>query len=257
MKKILLIGELGEIERSINDCLTEHYQVQLCAMQVSQVKAMMKIAKPQLIIISQTGSSNIDKEIFQEIRRISSVVPVIGITSEEQWKKYSQLYHDEHFQVLFRPILKNKLLKICEEMLKEERNMQNQEQEEAVSAKKKKIMLVDDSALALRNLKSMLQPKYDVCLAKSGEQALEMIPRKEPDLILLDYEMEGMDGKDTFAAIKSDERMEHIPVVFLTSISDKQAIYSVLKMKPEGYILKPPDSQRIFETIEEILNEEL
>ena len=68
-----------------------------------------------------------------------------------------------------------------------------------------------------------------------------------------DYEMEGMDGRDTFKAMKEDEDMKWIPVVFLTSVADRQSIYSVLKSKPDGYILKPPDEERIFETIEEIL----
>ena len=71
---------------------------------------------------------------------------------------------------------------------------------------------------------------------------------------MLDYEMEGMDGKTTFEAMKEDEDMKWIPVVFLTSVADRKSIYDVLKSKPDGYILKPPDEEKIFETIEEILN---
>lgn len=119
--------------------------------------------------------------------------------------------------------------------------------------REKKIMLVDDSALLLRRMKSMLEKHYEICLAKSGEQALKMIPKENPDLILLDYEMDGMDGKSTFEAMKEDEEMRGIPVVFLTSIADRKSIYSILKSKPDGYILKPPDENRIKETIEEIL----
>lgn len=118
---------------------------------------------------------------------------------------------------------------------------------------KKKIMLVDDSALLLRSMKSMLKKKYDICLAKSGEQALKLIPREKPDLILLDYEMDGMDGKSTFEAMKKDEDMRWIPVVFLTSIADRKTIYDVLKTKPNGYILKPPDENKIYEVLQEIL----
>ena len=62
----------------------------------------------------------------------------------------------------------------------------------------------------------------------------------------------GMDGRDTFEAMKDDEEMQEIPVVFLTSVSDADSIYSILKMEPEGYILKPPDEKRIREKIEEI-----
>lgn len=118
---------------------------------------------------------------------------------------------------------------------------------------RKKIMIVDDSALLLRSMKSMLEKYYHVCLAKSGEQALSMIPDVKPDLILLDYEMDGMDGKDVFEAIKEDEDAQSIPIVFLTSVAKRDPIYSVLRLKPDGYILKPPDEKRILETIEEIL----
>ena len=118
---------------------------------------------------------------------------------------------------------------------------------------RKKVLLVDDSAIMLRSMKSMLDRHYDICLAKSGEQALKVILREQPDLVLLDYEMEGMDGKETFEAMKKDAYMSTIPVVFLTSVSDRKTIYSVLKTEPDGYLLKPPDEKRILETIEETL----
>lgn len=118
---------------------------------------------------------------------------------------------------------------------------------------KKKILLVDDSAIMLRSLKSMLDKHYNVCLAKSGEQALRIIPGEKPDLVLLDYEMEGMDGKETFEKMKKNANMSTIPVIFLTSIADRKIIYSVLKTEPDGYLLKPPDEERILKTIEETL----
>lgn len=47
--------------------------------------------------------------------------------------------------------------------------------------------------------------------------------------------------------------MRTIPVVFLTSKASKKTVYSVLKSRPDGYILKPPDEKRILETIVEVL----
>ena len=52
---------------------------------------------------------------------------------------------------------------------------------------KKKIMIVDDSPVMLRSMKSILDRTYTVYLATSGKQALHAIPEKEPDLLLLDY----------------------------------------------------------------------
>lgn len=79
----------------------------------------------------------------------------------------------------------------------------------------------------------------------------------QKDLILLDYEMPGMDGKATFEAILADEFAKDIPVVFLTSIADRKQIYAVLKSYPAGYILKPPDKEKLFSTIETVFQREI
>lgn len=252
MKKVLLVGELSEIVRSLNECLQDDFQVQLCSAELTNVQAMVKIIKPDLIIICQIGVEEIDNAMFTWLQEKCSGTPVLGITTSDGWKQCRDFYKSEQFDVLFRPVAKNELLKKCHELLGGYRSGQSQRKVAEKRWQKKKIMLVDDSALLLRSMKKMLEKQYDICLAKSGEQALKLIPKENPDLILLDYEMDGMDGKSTFEAMKEDEDMRWIPVVFLTSIADRKSIYDVLKSKPDGYILKPPDEEKIFETIEEI-----
>lgn len=253
MKKVLLVGKLNEIVRSLTECLSDDFQVQLCSEQLENVQAITSIVKPELIIICQIGVEGTDAAIFEWLREKCFRTPVLAITTSEEWRQCRELYKDRHFDVLFRPFSKGKLLQKCNELLG--KDGEKDPADRMGDIPKKKIMLVDDSALLLRSMKSMLEKYYEICLAKSGEQALKMIPRENPDLILLDYEMEGMDGRAVFEAMKEDEDMRFIPVVFLTSVSDRQSIYSVLKSKPEGYILKPPDEKRIWETIEEILGE--
>lgn len=255
MKKVLLVGELSEIVRSLNECLMDKFQVQLCSEELVNVQAMVKIIKPDLIIICQIGVEEIDNTMFAWLQEKCSATPVLGITTSDGWKQCRDFYKSEQFDVLFRPITKNELLKKCNELLGAKSGSVAEYKVEDKQGKKKKIMLVDDSALLLRNMKSMLEKHYDICLAKSGEQALKLIPKESPDLILLDYEMEGMDGRTTFETMKEDEDMRWIPVVFLTSVADRKSIYNVLKSKPDGYILKPPDKEKIRETIEEILGE--
>ena len=114
---------------------------------------------------------------------------------------------------------------------------------------KKKIMIVDDSPVMLRSMKSILDRTYTVYLATSGKQALHAIPEKEPDLLLLDYKMPEMDGMAVLEAMRADDNMKDIPVVFLTSAADKKTVDSILRLKPAGYILKPPDQNKVLETI--------
>ena len=115
---------------------------------------------------------------------------------------------------------------------------------------KKKIMIVDDSPVMLRSMKSILDRTYTVYLATSGKQALHAIPEKEPDLLLLDYKMPEMDGMAVLEAMRADDNMKDIPVVFLTSAADKKTVDSILRLKPAGYILKPPDQNKVLETIQ-------
>lgn len=117
----------------------------------------------------------------------------------------------------------------------------------------KKIMLVDDSAVVLRNIKNILEPKYQVFVTTSGRQALSAIPEKEPDLVVLDYKMPELDGGAVFEEMQKDEYMKNIPVIFLTSVSDSQTIQSILKLRPAGYILKPPDQEKVLDTIQKVL----
>lgn len=255
MKKVLLVGELSEIARSLNECLEGDFQVQLCSEELANVQAMVKITKPDMVIICQIGVEEIDNAIFTWLREKCSGTPVLGITTSDGWKQCRDFYKGEQFDVMFRPVAKNELLKKCHELLGGCRSGQSERSAQDQCRRKKKIMLVDDSALLLRSMKSMLQKYYDICLAKSGEQALQLIPKENPDLILLDYEMDGMDGKATFEAMKEDEDMKWIPVVFLTSIADRKSIYDVLRSKPDGYILKPPDEDRILEEIKKIFGE--
>lgn len=252
-KKVLLIGELSEIVRSLNECLADDFQVQLCSEQIENVQGMVKIIKPDMIIICQIGIEEIDKAIFEFIKQKCPKTPVLGITTNEGREQCGDYYNMEQFHVMIRPIVKSELLNKCSQLLGVDYAAEPERRLAEKSQSKKKILIVDDSAILLRSMKSMLEPHYDICLAKSGEQALKVIPKENPDLILLDYEMEGMDGRTAFEAMKEDADMQNIPVVFLTSVADRQAIYSVLKIKPDGYILKPPDQERIMETIEEIL----
>lgn len=117
----------------------------------------------------------------------------------------------------------------------------------------KKIMLVDDSPIVLRNIKNILDQKYQVFVTTSGRQALSAIPEKEPDLVVLDYKMPELDGGAVFEEMQKDEYMKNIPVIFLTSVSDSKTIHSILKLKPAGYILKPPDQEKVLETIQAVL----
>ena len=74
-----------------------------------------------------------------------------------------------------------------------------------------------------------------------------------PDVILLDYEMPDMNGKEVMKKLQSDEELREIPIVFLTSADSKEVVMELLALKPAGYILKPADSQMLLDRIVELV----
>lgn len=248
MKKILLVGELGGIVRSLNECLSEKYAVQICSNQLDNVQGMVKIVKPDMIIMCYLRMEDTALDIFKWFESGCRTVPILIITTSTEWESCRGYCQSDNIDKMFRPISKEDLLDKCGRMLGQKNEFVNK----PIIDRKRRILIVDDSPVVLRNIKDLLTPKYDVFLSTSGEQALRMIPTKNPDLILLDYEMPGMDGKETFEAILENDDMKHIPVVFLTSVAKRQQIYDVVKSIPAGYILKPPDKDKLLDTIEDV-----
>lgn len=116
---------------------------------------------------------------------------------------------------------------------------------------KKKILVVDDSGAMLRNVKGWLEDRYQVILANSGTMAIKYLSTNRPDLVLLDYEMPVLNGKQVLEMIRSESEFSNIPVMFLTSKNDKESIQQVLSLKPEGYILKTTSPDQIVQMIDE------
>lgn len=105
-------------------------------------------------------------------------------------------------------------------------------------SEQKVILAVDDSGVMLNSIKNWLSDKYQVMLADSGVAAIKYITLKRPDLIILDYEMPIIDGKQTLAMIRSEKDFSDIPVIFLTGRQDKDSIMEVMEYRPAGYLLK-------------------
>ncbi len=116
---------------------------------------------------------------------------------------------------------------------------------------KKKVLVVDDSGAVLRNVKGWLEDRYQVILANSGAMAIKYLSTNRPDLVLLDYEMPVINGKQVLEMIRSESEFSNIPVMFLTSKNDRASIEQVMGLKPEGYILKTTKPEQIIQMIDD------
>lgn len=103
----------------------------------------------------------------------------------------------------------------------------------------KKILAVDDSITYLHELGDILRGEgYDVILAHSGEEALEMIAVQPVDCILLDRLMPGLSGTETCRRIKASPVLRDIPLIMLTAMEDREAMIEGLSTGADDYVLK-------------------
>lgn len=101
-----------------------------------------------------------------------------------------------------------------------------------------KIVIVDDDSIVLMSLKTIIEAGGIEVLAtgKSGAEAVELYEKYQPDILLSDIRMEGMDG--ITAAGKVLAKYPEARVLFLTTFSDDEYVVNALKCGAKGYILK-------------------
>ncbi len=102
------------------------------------------------------------------------------------------------------------------------------------------ILVVDDNPESLRFLVDTLEgANMTVLIARSGEATLELLGEVQPDLILMDAVMPGLSGIETTQAIKRDPATAHIPVIFMTGLSDPEHVVAALGTGGVDYVRKP------------------
>lgn len=141
----------------------------------------------------------------------------------------------------------------AEETLRNAKELLSQVEETMEEKRKKHILIVDDDSRVLRLLKSYLQGRYELATAINGKVALKFLETKKTDLVLLDYEMPAENGPAVLEKIRANENIKDLPVVFLTGVTEKNKIREVLALKPQGYLLKPVDMEKLSSTIKGIL----
>ena len=102
------------------------------------------------------------------------------------------------------------------------------------------ILVVDDNPESLRFLVDTLEAEgMDVLIARSGEATLGLLEEALPDLILMDALMPGLSGLDTTRRIKANPATAHIPVIFMTGLTDPDHVIAALETGGVDYVRKP------------------
>lgn len=101
------------------------------------------------------------------------------------------------------------------------------------------VLLVDDMPDNLQLLAQILSDDYDLAFATDGQQAIALTLESQPDLILLDVMMPGMDGYETCCRLKKNTAVRAIPVIFLTARTEPDDVVKGFDVGGADYIVKP------------------
>lgn len=242
MHKIVLISNTSSyFNITIGNKLKEEYDIIETKADPDDLSKIPEDVSAWLIFLDGELLESRQNLIFMKDKALDDEVPVflIGASDEiAEAKKYLAgcMLRNE----FARPIDVNEIVKTVDEYIKTNGNHL-----------KKKILVVDDSGAVLRNVKGWLEERYQVVLANSGAMAIKYLTLNRPDLVLLDYEMPVVDGKQVLEMMRSEMEFSDIPVIFLTSKSDRESVMKVMELKPEGYLLKTMPPQEIVKTVDE------
>jgi len=117
-----------------------------------------------------------------------------------------------------------------------------------------RVLIVDDVPANLKLLDAKLTAEYfDVFMASSGPEALDAAKEKQPDIILLDVMMPGMDGFEVCRRLKSMPETEHIPVVMVTALDQPSDRVQGLEAGADDFLTKPLNDMALFARVKSLV----
>lgn len=119
---------------------------------------------------------------------------------------------------------------------------------------KARILLIEDNAQNRYLARFLLEQRgHEILQAETGPQGLEMASGSQPDLILLDIQLPGMDGYAVASALKNKPQLKHIPIIAVTSYAMSGDREKCLAAGAEGYIEKPINPDTFVAEVERFL----
>ena len=112
------------------------------------------------------------------------------------------------------------------------------------------VLVVDDNPLIVNVLKSLLSSQhYNVYVSSNGEEALEVLNKKDIDVVICDVMMPQMDGYQLHQMMRQQSEHSHIPFVFLTALSDSSEVSKGRETGVDDYLVKPFDPRELLSIV--------
>ncbi|MBQ7677666.1 MAG: response regulator [Lachnospiraceae bacterium] len=266
--KIMVTGKNRRIAMDVGEHLANDrdYITVKCASSKEALFEMVPREMPNVIIICLGDETKDTVAVFDVLRECTKMggVTIIVIASDNDRKVFIGNTRLERMFFMERPV---SLFALYEKLNDVEEKVQAQKDNGELMLTeyinphandlpvRKHILIVDDNTDLLLQLKDQLKEFYEVTLVPSGEAALRFFEKKTADLILLDYMMPKMNGPEVLARLRASDDLVHIPVIFLTGVTERETVVKTLvELKPEGYIVKPARRSELVAKIIDVLD---
>jgi DNA-binding response OmpR family regulator len=130
---------------------------------------------------------------------------------------------------------------ICSNRISMETVISYSGSEKSVNTKDVRLLFIDDDPIFLELMKSAITKEYKVAVALSGQEGMKMAEQLNPNIIFLDANMQGMDGYETCSLLKSNKKLRHIPVIFISAANELDEEWKGLSLGAVDYMTKPID----------------
>lgn len=271
--KVLLTGKNDSVIDDFFIQMTDNFEVMTTSTRFEDIIRHMNYFSPDIFVYCLNNESRDDMIQIANFKfRFSQAnIPLVIIGLKEDCDEFEKVAVNAANLKLYRPLSVGVIQERMITLMKDRRFMEvvDTQQAAAEAAKEKTempapeegsriklqpqqrrhVLVVDDNAMMLKVLKEHLHGKYDVATAVSGKVALKFLERKKTDLILLDYEMPEESGPAVLEKLRSSDETKDIPVIFLTGVTETKKIKEALALKPQNYLLKPIDREKLLDTI--------
>jgi GAF domain-containing protein/CheY-like chemotaxis protein len=220
-RDVLLIEDNKDMVDQFRRALQrEGFEVQT-ADHPSYAEAMVGQLRPTMVIMDVNFAGGVGWNILENLKRRDDTteIPIIVTTMSGEKERALQLGADRFIQ---RPFMPDQMLAVVHEV----------EQEFS----RQRILIIDDEPEAVRLLHQLLNEhgKYKVYVAESGQEGINMVARRRPDLVVLDLRMPGMDGFEVLNELRANPETANIPVVVVTGdidlTGDKQKLLENIRI---------------------------
>ncbi|MCR5509315.1 MAG: response regulator [Lachnospiraceae bacterium] len=265
--KVMVTGKNRKIASDISDHLVSDrgYSVIKCASSKEALFNRVPAEMPHIIIICLGDETTETVSVFDVLKECTKMggITIIVIANDADQKLFINNTKLERMFFMSRPVSLfafyeklNEIEKTVEEGQKNGSTLITEFVNPHASdlPPRKHILVVDDDSEQLFNIKEQLKEFYEVTLVPSGEAALKFMSRHRVDLVLLDHMMPVMNGPQVLEHMRMIPALEHVPVVFLTGVTEKDTVVKTLvDYKPQGYIVKPSTKSELVAKIIDIM----